>query len=743
MTTIVIMPGGFHPWHGGHTALYQSTQKAFPGAEVFVAATNDTSARPFPFAVKEKLAKLAGVATGHFVQVKSPFRAKEITSKFDPARDRLIFVRSEKDADKPPQAGGVKQDGSAAYLQPLAGQTNIRPFKEHAYMAYLPTVEFGPGMTSATEIRTAWPTLNEKRKTALVMSLYPRTQSNPKLANTVVKLLDAAIGTQDVTEDITEAVGGNYLYYSRETADEAKQILSSGYILGNTTGKQPASDAQTTLPTVSFGRNIGYQISGANVDRDYQVVFVFDRASIETRYKTLGTSQSQTVRGLANPIDTEWGRKVTKLGKAWGLDSNADGKVDYKEIRNASKSTASNLVKQGVSTQLNAPKAGGEFEEIVPTKTGKIPLQGLLVGFYLVPGKAASKDPELLNDPRRLDMIRPNQFVKAARPQAVAEGESVSLRDMVNVVDQHYPKYYAELSGSDISDKQFERAIENTYKKIMQKQGVAEGSKMLSLDDKIKIYATHKSKAQHAENRGDYTTADTHKKQASKIYSNIVNLHFGDDGKDAQNAANEYIRKSQGVAERIMSGPGTPQWAGSVAKAKTVNMTDTLWHTHQNVRSKHMAQLARDAGHTPTPSMISAEKRGIRDDEKRRLSKQPTQGVAENFADGRNPQDKGDAKRHGVPTKASVSTLRKVAKQGGRKGQLAHWMANMKAGRAKKEDVAEEPQHNPVDENQGWAATLEHQDYIEEKWSQKYKSSINCANPQGFSQKAHCAGRKK
>jgi hypothetical protein len=59
------------------------------------------------------------------------------------------------------------------------------------------------------------------------------------------------------------------------------------------------------------------------------------------------------------------------------------------------------------------------------------------------------------------------------------------------------------------------------------------------------------------------------------------------------------------------------------------------------------------------------------------------QGVAENFHDGRNPQDKGDSKRHGVPTKASISTLRKVAKQGGRKGQLAHWMANMKSGRAK------------------------------------------------------------
>jgi hypothetical protein len=37
----------------------------------------------------------------------------------------------------------------------------------------------------------------------------------------------------------------------------------------------------------------------------------------------------------------------------------------------------------------------------------------------------------------------------------------------------------------------------------------------------------------------------------------------------------------------------------------------------------------------------------------------------------------------------------------------------------------------------------EPEDYIEEKWSQKYKRSINCANPRGFSQRAHCAGRKK
>jgi nicotinamide mononucleotide adenylyltransferase len=239
MTTVVIMPGGFHPFHAGHAALYQSARRAFPDAEVFVAATNDTSARPFPFAVKEKLARLAGVEPRHFVQVKSPFRAEEITQNFNPDEDVVIFIRSEKDEGKPPVPGGVKKDGTPGYLQPLMGAQSLEPFASHAYMAYLPTVEFGPGMTSATEIRTAWPQLNEKRKLALVMSLYPTTQSNPALANNVVQMLDTAMGTLDenqgwaATYEATSAqnfVGGMKAGYQRRE----NQPVSEDYILEKT-----------------------------------------------------------------------------------------------------------------------------------------------------------------------------------------------------------------------------------------------------------------------------------------------------------------------------------------------------------------------------------------------------------------------------------------------------------------------------------------------------------------------------
>lgn len=221
------MPGGFHPFHAGHAALYQSAVKAFPDAEVYVAASNDTKTRPFPFSIKEKLAKLAGVAPGHFVQVKSPFQSQEITSHYNPNEDVLIFVRSEKDRNESPKPGGTKKDGSPSYYQPYTGK-DLQPFSKHAYMAYLPTVEFGPGIKSATEIRNAWPNLNEKRKLAMVMSLYPATQKNPKLAANVVKMLDMGMGEQQGVAEADNAGAGFGPGYPGTYEEENKPFTHKG-----------------------------------------------------------------------------------------------------------------------------------------------------------------------------------------------------------------------------------------------------------------------------------------------------------------------------------------------------------------------------------------------------------------------------------------------------------------------------------------------------------------------------------
>jgi hypothetical protein len=70
-------------------------------------------------------------------------------------------------------------------------------------MAYLPVVQFGAGMTSATEIRAKWPQMTPDQKAVLVHALYPQTDGNDKLTAVTVKLLDAGmgIGNQAVDED--------------------------------------------------------------------------------------------------------------------------------------------------------------------------------------------------------------------------------------------------------------------------------------------------------------------------------------------------------------------------------------------------------------------------------------------------------------------------------------------------------------------------------------------------------------
>lgn len=194
------MPGGFHPFHAGHKALYDKAVETFPTADVFVAATADVSERPFPFEVKEKLARLAGVPAHRFIQVKSPFQAREITQMYDPSATQLIFVRSEKDREENPRPGGVKKNGEPAYLQPYR-RGGLLPMNQHGYMAYLPVVTFGPGMTSATEIRAKWPLMTTDQKANLVKSLYPASAENSRMVTTVVGMLDHVMSPEPTVKE--------------------------------------------------------------------------------------------------------------------------------------------------------------------------------------------------------------------------------------------------------------------------------------------------------------------------------------------------------------------------------------------------------------------------------------------------------------------------------------------------------------------------------------------------------------
>ena len=205
------MPGGFHPFHAGHAALYNAIKEKYGNSDVYVAASNNQKERPFPFKIKEKLAQISGVQPGEFVQVKSPFVPKEITDKYDPDKDSIVFVRSEKDRNEYPKPGMTKKDGSPAYFQHITDQ-GLQPLSKVGYMDYLPVKEFA-GITSATQIRETWPSLNDEQREEFVTHIYPNIKGNDKLIKNVVKLLSKGMSLNEGLAYIDDK--GNRVDYTR------------------------------------------------------------------------------------------------------------------------------------------------------------------------------------------------------------------------------------------------------------------------------------------------------------------------------------------------------------------------------------------------------------------------------------------------------------------------------------------------------------------------------------------------
>ena len=189
---VAVMPGGFHPFHPGHKSLYDWAVKTFGQGNVYVAATNDTAARPFPFDVKKKLAGMAGVPESNFIQVKSPFNAMSYQDIVDD-NTALVFVRSEKDKAEHPKPDQTKKNGEPGYLRTYTGK-DLNSSNEMGYMAYGPTVDFdfsGMQIKSASELRATWPNMSDEDKHKAAALMYGDGHDE------AVQLLDKALGGSD------------------------------------------------------------------------------------------------------------------------------------------------------------------------------------------------------------------------------------------------------------------------------------------------------------------------------------------------------------------------------------------------------------------------------------------------------------------------------------------------------------------------------------------------------------------
>jgi hypothetical protein len=205
---VAVMPGGFHPFHPGHKSLYDWAVKTFGQGNVYVAATDDTKSRPFPFNIKQQLASMAGVPKERFIQVKSPFNALSYQSLLNDAENTaLVFVRSDKDQASHPKPDQIrKSDGQMGYIISYDG--NLEHGADmHGYMTYGPTQDFnfsGLAIRSASELRAAWPEMGDEDKLQAADLMYPGKGEEAS------KMLDAALGVNDTVA--AEAHGNSKEY---------------------------------------------------------------------------------------------------------------------------------------------------------------------------------------------------------------------------------------------------------------------------------------------------------------------------------------------------------------------------------------------------------------------------------------------------------------------------------------------------------------------------------------------------
>ncbi len=178
---IVVYGGGFQPFHEGHMSSYRQAKAAFPGASFFVAASNVTTERPFEFREKQFLAQQAGVRDP-FVQVgtmsyvndngrkvtSTPLNPLEVLQHFNPERDVLVIVRSERDP--------MKTTGTS-YYQPWTGIESAEPFNKHAYIYVTKKHDFtiaGNPVYSGSQVRELYSGADDDTKVQILQDLYPK-----------------------------------------------------------------------------------------------------------------------------------------------------------------------------------------------------------------------------------------------------------------------------------------------------------------------------------------------------------------------------------------------------------------------------------------------------------------------------------------------------------------------------------------------------------------------------------------
>ena len=199
---IAIYPGRFQPFAKHHAAAFLWLQKQFGKDNTYIATSDKVELPKSPLNFKEKKAIINMYGFKNIVQVKNPYKAEEILSKFDPNTTAVVFMVGEKDMKEDPRFKiGTLKSGNASYFQDYnKNKDNMQGYDKHGYLIVAPHISLnvpGYGEMSGTEVRKALgdKTIPEEKKKEIFNKIFG--WYSPKLANYMINKFSSLKETVD------------------------------------------------------------------------------------------------------------------------------------------------------------------------------------------------------------------------------------------------------------------------------------------------------------------------------------------------------------------------------------------------------------------------------------------------------------------------------------------------------------------------------------------------------------------
>lgn len=157
MKILVIYPGRFQPFGPHHSKSYRWLCRAFGLGNIYIVTSEKIDVdSPLTFEEKKLCIGKYNIDPKCIIKVKNPYKAEELTSKFDPTQTAVIFAYGEKDSSR---IRFQKSDGSISYFKEYYGQKNLESMDKCGYIVEIPDahLKYNGNEVNGTYLRTVLP----------------------------------------------------------------------------------------------------------------------------------------------------------------------------------------------------------------------------------------------------------------------------------------------------------------------------------------------------------------------------------------------------------------------------------------------------------------------------------------------------------------------------------------------------------------------------------------------------------